>query len=480
MISFFKKAIDFFIPEHIKLDVYIYNKAKAFISLVLFFAILAIKIILLRTFLLIVNVPNIELGMIACIFLLIGFKWNGNLVVFSNLFVLAYLSIIIPSIPLKDGLYSDNLQWVIITPLIALLFGNKISSAFWFVFILISCYIYYCFTDSPTNANFPFIDRTPYFINLIILQLTIYVIVLIFEKGLDLIIKKLKEQKQELENHQWLLEEQNRLLEIQKNKFIVQQKEILEKNADLELMEEKLIYSNKELENFAYAASHDLKEPLRMIGMYTQLMKRKLSDKLDNTTNEFMFFITDGVNSMQNLLDDLLQYSRLGKKDDGVKMVDLNNVLFLVINNLTVAMKESNAAVIAERLPKALASHCEMVQLFQNLIANAIKFRRKDVETTITIMVDEFEDYYQFSFKDNGIGIKEEYKEKVFNIFEKLHSKSEYEGSGIGLATVKKIITNAGGKVWLNSTEGVGTTFHFILPRVKEENILGRAQASYN
>ena len=305
--------------------------------------------------------------------------------------------------------------------------------------------------------------------------MAIYGIVMIFEQGLDLIVEMLRGQKLQLEVQTNLLNDQKRLLEEQKLElkkqkelFEAQKEEILKKNSDLKSIEEKLTYSNVELENFAYAASHDLKEPLRMIGMYTQLTQRKLAGKLDESTTEFMFYITDGVRRMQNLLEDLLQYSRLGKKDDGVKVIDLNNILYLVIHNIMATLKETKACIISEPLPLTMASNSEMVQLFQNLIINSIKFRRKDVQAEIFISSKEIDNFYQFSFKDNGIGIKEEYKEKVFNIFERLHSKSEYEGSGIGLATVKKIVKNAGGQIWLESNEGVGTTFYFMLPKIEQ------------
>jgi light-regulated signal transduction histidine kinase (bacteriophytochrome) len=143
----------------------------------------------------------------------------------------------------------------------------------------------------------------------------------------------------------------------------------------------------------------------------------------------------------------------------------MNQTILMVIYNLTVTIKETNTAIIASNLPTICASSTEMMQLFQNMIANAIKFRRADVAPEIMILHAENEKEHTITLKDNGIGIKEEYKEKVFNIFTKLHSTSQYEGSGIGLATCKKIVEEMGGRMWLTSTEGVGTTFYFTFPK---------------
>lgn len=470
------RFIDYFIPEKLQKDPYLFRKAKAFVFLFWFIFSLAFFVLILNKFGFIENMPNIRLALILCSIFIWAFKKKGNLIVFSNVFVAIYFGIIAPTVPETGGIYSDNLHWLILAPLIALLFGNKLSSFIWF--LIICTFSYYCYLTTNSNqlevmSSF---GKMPLFMSYFLFAMAIYGIVMIFEKGLDMIVEMLREQKLQLEVQKGMLEEQKRLfenqkleLDEQKRLFENQKQEILQKNSDLKAIEEKLTYSNIELENFAYAASHDLKEPLRMIGMYTQLTQRKLVGKLDESTTEFMFYITDGVRRMQNLLEDLLQYSRLGKKDDGVKVIDLNNILYLVIHNIMATLKETKACIISEPLPLTMASNSEMVQLFQNLIINSIKFRRKNVQSEIFISSIEVDNFYQFSFKDNGIGIKEEYKEKVFNIFERLHSKSEYEGSGIGLATVKKIVKNAGGNIWLESIEGVGTTFYFMLPKINNQ-----------
>ena len=469
------RLIDYFIPKNLKNDPYLYRKAKAFVFLFWFLFLLAYLLVLCNMAGMIENMPNVQLGLVLLLIFIWAFRKKGNLILFSNIYVGIYFSILAPSIPATGGIYSDNLHWLIVAPLIALLFANKISSFIWLIVVSVFSFFCYLNTENSPVEIVHTINKTPLFMSYLFFAMAIYGIVMIFEQGLDLIVEMLRGQKLQLEVQTNLLNDQKRLLEEQKLElkkqkelFEAQKEEILKKNSDLKSIEEKLTYSNVELENFAYAASHDLKEPLRMIGMYTQLTQRKLAGKLDESTTEFMFYITDGVRRMQNLLEDLLQYSRLGKKDDGVKVIDLNNILYLVIHNIMATLKETKACIISEPLPLTMASNSEMVQLFQNLIINSIKFRRKDVQAEIFISSKEIDNFYQFSFKDNGIGIKEEYKEKVFNIFERLHSKSEYEGSGIGLATVKKIVKNAGGQIWLESTEGVGTTFYFMLPKIKQ------------
>jgi light-regulated signal transduction histidine kinase (bacteriophytochrome) len=269
-----------------------------------------------------------------------------------------------------------------------------------------------------------------------------------------------------LKSQKAILVEQNELL--MQHKILLEQQafEIEQKNEGLTLAEKRLIAINAELENFAYVASHDLKEPLRMVGMYTQIIQKKLNTTADASTKEYMGYITEGVSRMQNLLNDLLQYSRLGTRKEEATPVNLNNILELVIHNLTVNMTQNEAAIIASPLPVVRATSVEMTQLFQNLIANAIKFRHKEQAPVVDIRAFEKENHYLFTFTDNGIGIEKQYHEKVFKIFERLHPRTQYDGSGIGLATCKKIVQNNGGDIWLESIDGNGTTFFITLPKI--------------
>ena len=365
-----------------------------------------------------------------------------------------------PSVQETGGVLSDNLLWLIISPLIALLFSNKKSGFFWLCCLLFfSTYLYFFENDvnHPQNINQQ-VDITYYYISYSFLFLFIFGIVIIFEIGQSLIIKMLNEKKILLEQQKLQISQKNDELELAHS-------ELKLKNIELEVTQAKLIYTNGELENFASAASHDLKEPLRMIGMYTGLSKKRMLTLQDKPTVEYMGYVTDGVDRMQRLLDDLLQYSRTGKKQEDNKEIDLNAVLFVVISNLVATMKDTHATIVINELPTIKGSTTEMIQLFQNLIANSIKFRKADVIPEIKITATDEGDNYLISLDDNGIGIKKEFHDRVFAIFERLHSRSEFEGSGIGLATCKKIVAGAGGKIWLDSTEGVGTTFYFTFPK---------------
>jgi PAS domain S-box-containing protein len=226
-------------------------------------------------------------------------------------------------------------------------------------------------------------------------------------------------------------------------------------------LNEELLRSNKELEQFAYVASHDLQEPLRMISSFTQLLSQRYKDKLDNDANEFIQFAVDGANRMQRLINDLLEYSRVETRGKSLSQTDMQIVLGHAINNLKIVIHEKAALVTNDELPVVMADAGQMIQLLQNLIGNSLKF----CETTpkIHISAVEEKEYYQFSVKDNGIGIESQYFDKIFSIFQRLHQKEEYEGTGIGLAICRRIVERHGGKIWVESNQGDGTAFKFTL-----------------
>ena len=239
------------------------------------------------------------------------------------------------------------------------------------------------------------------------------------------------------------------------------------KTAELTLLShtQDLEHSNAELEQFAYVASHDLQEPLRMVSSYTQLLQRRYKDKLDDDANEFIGFAVDGANRMQTLIQDLLAYSRVGKNKQILKPLDINQVIQNVILGLKIVIEESNAQIsYPKSLPQVMADHSQFQQLFQNLIFNAIKYRAEERECEITISCQEINKKWRFSIQDNGIGIEAEYFERIFVIFQRLHGKDKYTGTGIGLAVCKRIIEGHGGELWLESEFGSGSTFYFTLP----------------
>ena len=228
--------------------------------------------------------------------------------------------------------------------------------------------------------------------------------------------------------------------------------------------------SNAELEQFAYIASHDLQEPLRMITSYVQIIEEDYTGKLDADADEYIAFTVDGAKRMQTLIDDLLAYSRVGTRGEPFMPTSMNRVLSEAIANLEVAIEESHAVVTHDQLPTVLGDESQLIQLFQNLLGNAIKFRGDDAPM-IHVGVEETKDGWVFSVRDNGIGIDIQYAERIFTVFQRLHARDDYPGTGIGLAVVKKIVERHGGRIWVESEPAQGSTFYFTLP-TRGDNVL--------
>jgi PAS domain S-box-containing protein len=225
-----------------------------------------------------------------------------------------------------------------------------------------------------------------------------------------------------------------------------------------------LARSNRDLEQFAYVASHDLQEPLRMVSGHLKVIEDRLKDKLDEKTRESMFFAVDGATRMRELIRDLLTFSRAGRKGEGFLPTDMENVLGGVTANLGAAILEAGAAIDHDPLPTIQAERVQMMQLLQNLIGNAVKYRVKDRKPQIRIAASRGKEEWLFSVRDNGIGIDPKHSQRVFEIFQRLHTRQEYAGTGIGLAVCKRIVEYHGGRIWLESVPGEGSTFFFTIP----------------
>ncbi|MBN2323372.1 MAG: PAS domain S-box protein [Spirochaetes bacterium] len=221
--------------------------------------------------------------------------------------------------------------------------------------------------------------------------------------------------------------------------------------------------SNRELEQFAYVASHDLQEPLRMVSSYVQLLEKRYKEKLDDDAREFIDFAVDGATSMQDLIQDLLSYSRVGTKGKPFAPVDMERALSVALSNLKVMLEDTSAEVTNDTLPTVQADYNQMVQILQNLVGNAIKFRG---ESSPKVHVSSREEggAWIFSVSDNGIGIEKEYLDRIFVIFQRLHTRDEYKGTGIGLSVCKKIADRHGGHIWVESVPKKGSTFYFSIP----------------
>jgi signal transduction histidine kinase/HAMP domain-containing protein len=245
----------------------------------------------------------------------------------------------------------------------------------------------------------------------------------------------------------------------------LQQEINIRKQAEEALKEKakELERSNSELAQFAYIASHDLQEPLRMVSSYMQLLEKRYKDKLDDDAHEFIDYAVDGAMRMQQLINDLLAYSRVGTRGKSFEPIDSKNVYERAVDNLKVAIEESGAMILCDPLPRVMADASQLMQLLQNLIGNGIKFSGEG-PPRINVSAEKKEEEWIFSVRDNGIGIDPEHQERIFQIFQRLHSRSEYPGTGIGLAVCKKIVERHGGRIWVESKPNRGSIFYFTIP----------------
>ncbi|MDO8184174.1 ATP-binding protein [Conexibacter sp. JD483] len=245
---------------------------------------------------------------------------------------------------------------------------------------------------------------------------------------------------------------------------------IQEAHRRLDQQTRELQRSNTELEQFAYVASHDLQEPLRKVASFCQLLEKRYKGQLDERGDQYIEFAVDGAKRMQQLINDLLSFSRVGRVTTELEVVELDDVLRHALTSLAAAIEESGAEVVVpESLPPVRGEASLLAGVFQNLVGNALKFRSRDVPPRIEVAIARVGDEWQFAVTDNGIGIEPDYAERIFMIFQRLHPKDVYAGTGIGLAMCRKIIEYHGGRIWLDTDAGAGTTFRFTLPALQED-----------
>jgi light-regulated signal transduction histidine kinase (bacteriophytochrome) len=236
---------------------------------------------------------------------------------------------------------------------------------------------------------------------------------------------------------------------------------------ELHLVMDELKRSNEELQQFAYVASHDLQEPLRMIASYVQLLSRRYKGKLDADADEFINYAVDGALRMQRLINDLLAYSRVGTQGKAFEPTDCEQILTQALANLQLAIEDNHADITHTPLPTVMGDPVQLIGLFQNLIGNALKFHGS-ASPQIHIAAEQDNQRWLFSVRDNGIGIAAEHIDRIFIIFKRLHTSTEYPGTGIGLAICKKVVERHGGNIWVDSAVGQGSTFHFYLQGVNK------------
>lgn len=249
------------------------------------------------------------------------------------------------------------------------------------------------------------------------------------------------------------------------NELVNAQRKLMKQNEEILQLNSQLEKSNRELEHFAYSVSHDLKEPLRMIRSFMKLLKERYGDQLDDKANKYIHFAVDGAERMNLLIDNLLEFSRIGRQNREFTKADLNDVLEKVITLLRSFIEEQNALVNWPEMPTIICQEVAIEQVFRNLISNSIKYRKRNEHPVVEVSYEENPSRWLFSVKDNGIGIDPEFHAVVFDLFRRIETGGEVSGTGIGLAITKKIIEQHGGKIWVESEPGEGSTFYFTIAK---------------
>jgi len=386
------------------------------------------------------------------ILLFLALRYIGARTIIGNLYIGVW-AIILAKLSFETGaLYSMDALSMSLIPLTGFALINYKSGFGWLVFYLAFLYYLWAIMDTPAvdefyRAQTLRFDKNYYLVGGLIFAFFTFCMFFISFSQNQRLLGQLKTNQAALKSHVDQLDKQSILLK---------------------QTQEDLKRSNMELEEFAYATSHDLKQPLRTVNSFANLLQSTLNkqDILDKETSQMLQFIMAGSTKMNTLITDLLAFAKLKKEVDiTFTKVDLDNLLQSVLFDLKESMDTSGAVVRMSRLPKLQVIPVKMNQLFQNLISNAIKFRKKDTVLNIQINAIEKTRYWEFTVKDNGIGIPKEHQEKIFAPFKKLHNSSEYEGTGIGLATCVHIVKLHKGRIWVTSNFGEGTTFHFTIAK---------------
>lgn len=386
------------------------------------------------------------------VLLVLMLKYSGAKVLIGNIYIGIWATILVKLSFETGGVYSMDTMSLSLIPLTGFALINYKSGVGWLV--LYVGFIFYLWMNVGTpemdeyyRAQTLVFDKNYYVLGSLILSTFTFCLFFIFYFQNQRLLGQLKTNQAVLKSHVDKLDKQSILL----------------KKAQADLKR-----SNTELEEFAYITSHDLKEPLHTVNNFANLLENQLDRKkiLDGETSQMLQFIIAGTSKMKNLITDLLAFARLKKEVDiTFEKVNLDNLLQSVLFDLKKQIDTNAVEIITPRLPELNVVPVKMNQLFQNLISNAVKFRNKDMVCTIQLEVKELARHWEFSIKDNGIGIPKKHQGKIFQPFKKLHSSSEFEGSGIGLATCMHIVQLHKGQIWVDSEVGEGTTFYFTIAK---------------
>lgn len=383
--------------------------------------------------------------------LLVIFRFTDSLTITTNLFLAIFATLLAITSLKSGGVYSLDNFLLYIIPLSAYVLSEVRSAAFWLIVVNIWSFYLFTLAGSPEQIQLfreQTIDFPPayYFTFCLVSTIASFMFLSIFYYENQNLIEKLEANQE--------------ALELKNNAYAQQTKQ-------LEKVQERLKFSNRELEQYAYVTSHDLKQPIRTINGFANLLKRDLVKKevLDDENTEYLNLIIKSSNNMQQLVTDLLAYAKLSAEEEVLfQELPLDDVLDNVLTNLQNQINSNKVTIERTQLPTLKVLPVKIHQVFQNIISNAIKFKKKQVPLTLKIRSQLKGAYWEFSIEDNGIGIEQKHQENIFALFRKLHSETEYSGSGIGLSTCQRIIQMHKGDIWVESEKGIGTKFIFTLP----------------
>ncbi len=448
--------INWFLPDTTTFDEQTFTNVKIVTYLLAFLTISCTVLSFVETFIVAMD-EEFPYFAVACMgfLLLLIFKKTGSIAIVGNALVLVVFLALASTSLQNGGIFSGDYQSLFLVPLMGFVLVGYRSGFVWLVvYLLFSFYLWSLVTnenESLFRQQTLSLNSTYYFLGGIFITLFVGATVSIFHFQNKQLVKQLNIHRADLKESNALLAKQTSLLKA---------------------AQENLKRSNIELEEYANATSHDLKQPLRTISSFANLLQRHLTKQhlLDKRSEEFLNFILTGTANMERLVTDLLAFGKLkSSKNNSFELMSLDKVLDRVLVDIRNQVESNDVIIERAQLPSLKIIPVKFNQLLQNLISNAIKFKKKEEQLVLKIGAVEKEQHWQLSIADNGIGIEEQFLEKIFAPFKKLHSSAEYEGSGIGLATCKHIVELHKGKLWVQSKYGVGTIFYFTIPKDLKE-----------